>query len=99
MQVPKSLKADTAAGVLEVVWADDHQVRYPLRYLRENCNCAVCVDELTGRRILDLATIPDDIAIRSMRHVGSYAVGIEWSDGHNTGLLTWERLRDLDPGS
>ncbi len=96
MYVPQSLKADTAAGVLEVVWDDDQLVRYSLKYLREQCNCAVCVDEITGRRLLDPETIPSDISIQSMQHVGSYAVRIQWSDGHNTGLYTWQRLRQLD---
>jgi DUF971 family protein len=32
-----------------------------------------------------------------MSPVGNYALKIVWSDGHDTGLFTWERLAALDP--
>jgi len=47
------------------------------------------------RRILDPASVPADITIEKMELVGSYAVRVRWSDGHNSGLYTWERLREL----
>ncbi|MGI9428108.1 MAG: DUF971 domain-containing protein, partial [Bythopirellula sp.] len=53
----------------------------------------------TGEQFLDLATIPEDVAIEKMELVGSYAVCLQWSDGHNSGLFTWERLRELGEGT
>jgi DUF971 family protein len=38
-------------------------------------------------------TIPRDIHAESIEGVGNYAVKINWSDGHGTGLYTWETLR------
>lgn len=92
---PSGLQANTEAGFLEIAWPDHPTWQYPFRYLRENCECALCVHEITGERLLDPATIPDDIHIASMKLTGKYAVKIVWSDGHDTGLFTWERLRNL----
>jgi DUF971 family protein len=55
------------------------------------------VDEFTGERTLDVASIADDIRIDDMQLVGNYALRIGWSDGHSTGLYTWSRLRALCP--
>jgi DUF971 family protein len=66
-----------------------------LAFLRGQCECARCVNEWTGERMLDPATIPPGITIEKMDLVGGYAVRVHWSDGHNSGLYTWERLREL----
>ena len=97
MQPPKSIRAIRADGAIEMTWPDGRVVRFPNKTLRANCACAGCVDEMTGRRILDVSAIPDDIAVESMSPVGNYALKIVWSDGHDTGLFTWERLAALDP--
>lgn len=81
--------------MLEVTWAPGDVATYPLRALRGECHCAACVDERTGRRILDRASIPEDLTIRDMSLVGRYAVQFTWSDGHDTGLYTWEHLRAI----
>jgi DUF971 family protein len=94
---PKDLEANTAGRCLVVTWDAGHVGRYPYTSLRGDCHCASCVDEWTGVRRIDPASIPPDIVIRNMRLVGNYALGIEWSDGHTTGIYTWERLRELCP--
>ena len=63
--------------------------------LRGECPCAVCRDEWTGARILDPKTIQDDLKVEGLEAIGSYAVRIAWSDGHSSGLYTWETLRRL----
>jgi ATP-binding protein involved in chromosome partitioning len=65
------------------------------RDLRIACPCAACVDETTGRRRLDPARIPEDVHARAIRPVGRYAVHIEWSDGHTTGIYSFDLLRRL----
>lgn len=49
-------------GVLGIRWSDGHQGIYPVRYLRQHCPCAACVDEWTGARRL----IPEDIPLLIM---------------------------------
>ena len=92
--VPTDLRAQREQGVLLVTW-NEKNVEFPFKFLREQCSCAHCVNEWTGERMLDPASIPADITIDNMELVGSYAVRIHWSDGHNSGLYTWERLVEL----
>ncbi len=92
--VPLDLKAFREQGRLRVVWGDGES-DFPFVFLRRQCQCAHCVNEWTGAQILDPASVSDDISMESMELVGSYAVRIHWSDGHNAGLFTWERLREL----
>jgi DUF971 family protein len=83
-------------GVLAVAWSDGHRTRFPLRLLRERCPCAGCVDEWTGKRTVDPQTIPADIRPLEMTPVGRYAVQIGWSDGHSTGIYSWDLLLKLE---
>lgn len=95
MQVPQDIKALRQERALQITWSDGHVARLPFPAVREACTCAQCVDEITGVRILDPATIPLDITIENMQLVGNYALRIRWSDGHSTGLYTWPLLRSL----
>jgi ATP-binding protein involved in chromosome partitioning len=70
-----------------------HRALYPARELRVGCGCAVCVEEMTGRPLLDPDRIPADIRPLSVSLVGTYGLRIQWSDGHGTGIYTFERLR------
>ncbi len=92
--IPTDICAVRERSLLAVTWTD-RQAELPFAFLRGQCECAHCVNEWTGERMLDLATIPADIAIEKMEQVGGYAIRIHWSDGHNSGLTTWERLREL----
>jgi DUF971 family protein len=93
---PRDLQAVRAEGLLRVVWADRVDA-FPFRFLRGECGCAQCVNEWTGERMLDPEAIPADISIERMELVGNYAVRVYWSDGHHSGLYTWQRLRQLTP--
>ncbi len=92
---PKSIKAYREQRVLEVGWNDGSVQRIAFKTLRSECPCAGCVDELTGVRILDIDAIPADIAPAQIELCGNYALRVEWSDGHSTGLYTWQRLAEI----
>ena len=80
---------------LKVEWRDGIVSHYPFLGLRDACPCASCVDELTGRKVLDKTSIPGDIHIKKADYVGNYAIRIDWSDGHDTGIYSFRFLRDL----
>jgi len=82
-------------GALAIEWGDGHRGRHRAYHLRVSCPCAHCVDENSGRQVLDRSKVPLDISIRNVGRVGRYALGIHFSDGHNTGLYAFERLRAL----
>ena len=83
-----------AAHEFVLRWPGEAPVTVPSRRLRELCPCAGCIEEFTGRKLLDPATIPDDIHPTLISPVGNYAIQITWSDGHSIGLYTWQTLRD-----
>jgi len=97
MDMPKDVKALSDTSCLQITWQDDRVVRFPFVKLRASCGCANCVHEFTGEQLLDPTTIPDDIKIEQMALAGNYALKIVWSDGHSSGIFTWQRLRDLAP--
>lgn len=95
METPTHINNLKDQGCLEVRWPDGRNVLIPFPALRDSCGCAHCVHEITGEKLIDLASIPEDISIESMELVGAYALRIRWSDGHDTGLFTWEKLGEF----
>jgi len=92
---PRSIERLPAEQALRVAWHDGLEACLALIELRAACMCARCVDEITGERIVDVEGIDPQIAIEAMQLVGNYALKIRWSDGHDTGLYTWQHLRAL----
>lgn len=96
-QPPISVNVIRADRVVEVTWEFGHVGRYPIKLLRTSCGCAACVNEFTGEPILDPATISDEIGISALQAVGYYAIRFTFTDGHDTGIATWKRLREWCP--
>ena len=78
-----------------IVWQDGHQSAYAYRALREACPCAGCRDEWTGAPLMDPASIPADLTAARAELVGNYAVAFGFSDGHATGIYSFDTLRRL----
>ena len=74
-----------------------HEAFYPARALRLACPCAGCVEEISGRPLLDPATVAAGIKPLSLSLVGAYGIRVQWSDGHATGIYTFERLLQACP--
>ena len=80
---------------LSIVWVDGAESLIDVRALRLACGCAACVDEWSGQPLLAANSVPTDVAPVGIQSVGRYAIQIEWSDGHSTGIYPFERLRTM----
>ncbi len=96
MIAPRAIE-QAGPSQLKIVWVDGHESVYFVPDLRRACRCAVCIDEWTGQPNLDPASVSDEVKPTRLEPVGRYAIQIEWSDGHSTGIYTWEHLRDICP--
>ena len=82
---------------ISIKWKDGHSSFYPSKYLRINCACAQCVEEWTNRKLLNPATVAEDIQALDYLTVGRYALQFLWSDSHSTGIYPYTMLRNLCP--
>lgn len=80
---------------VSIVWSDGQTCVYPYRYLRLQCACAACVEEMSGRPILNVAMVPEDVIAVDFIEVGRYALQFLWTDGHSTGIYPFRMLRRL----
>src|SRR5438128_1718528 len=80
---------------LRITWADGRICEYEAVGLRRACPCAQCVDEWTGERTLQPQAISAEVEIGDIAIVGRYALNFRWSDGHETGIYSFQYLRDL----
>jgi ATP-binding protein involved in chromosome partitioning len=92
--VPQKIELKTRQELL-IHWSDARQAVAKTRELRLHCPCAQCVDEITGVRRLDPASVPADVWPQEINPVGRYALHFKWSDGHGSGIYTFELLREL----
>jgi ATP-binding protein involved in chromosome partitioning len=83
------------ARTLSVLWEDGHRDDFDVRDLRLACHCALCIEEMSGHKLLDPKTVRPDVSPRVISSIGNYAIGIDWSDGHNSGIYSFDHLRSL----
>jgi DUF971 family protein len=80
---------------LRIEWKDGVTSEYLPRYLRLLCPCAGCVDEMSGVRTLTEEMVDAGVYPTAIHYVGRYAIQCVWSDGHSTGIYTFEYLRGI----
>jgi len=91
--VPTEIKLHQKSRVLEVAFDDGKTFRLPYEYLRVYSPSAEVRGHGPGQEVLQ--TGKQSVEIRSMEAVGSYAVQPLFSDGHGTGIYSWEYLYEL----
>lgn len=92
--LPRSVEP-LGPSAFRITWKDGVVSEYTARQLRLACPCAQCVEEWSGRRLLDPGKVPETIELRGSELVGRYALTFRWSDGHATGIFAWDYLRGL----
>lgn len=80
---------------ISIEWSDGDTSRYEAPVLRKNCPCAGCINEWTGEKILKDEAVSDDITFSHISIVGRYALSFHFSDGHETGIFSFNFLKDM----
>ncbi|MDQ3248330.1 MAG: DUF971 domain-containing protein [Chloroflexota bacterium] len=99
---PKDIAIDRAAGLLKITWLDAHVSEFSLRWVRANCPCATCREARRSAALdtdvfkLSSGPLPST-QIANAQLVGNYALRLEWSDGHATGIYPFAGLRASCP--
>src|SRR5688500_2686071 len=96
---------------LLIEWSDGRVGNYSLTYLRTMCPCALCKTVREGANPHDLMPQPrkktslnilpgnfsEPLKVLSAELVGNYALQLEWSDGHGSGIYSFAYLRQICP--
>jgi len=102
---PEHIAISKSKGI-HIDWKDRHASAYGLAYLRDMCPCAACTGAHgTPPRQAERAPGPASpfqmytptLKILGVEPVGNYAIRIHWSDGHSTGIYSFEHLRKICP--
>ena len=91
--VPTEIKLHQKSRVMEIAFDDGKTFRLPYEYLRVYSPSAEVRGHGPGQEVLQ--TGKRSVEIRSMEAVGSYAVQPQFSDGHGTGIYSWDYLYEL----
>ena len=96
---PTRIVREAERRAVRIPWADGHESVYDWEYLRRACPCANCRGEWDRPGTMGAETLlmVDQAFLKSMAHVGHYAVQLIWGDGHDTGIYTFDRLREAAP--
>ncbi|MEQ1438821.1 DUF971 domain-containing protein [Fontimonas sp. SYSU GA230001] len=93
---PTTIRLHRKARMLEVAWADGTRFELPCEYLRVFSPSA----ELRGHGLPEPMLIGGkrDVNVVRIDPVGRYAVKLVFDDGHDTGIYSWDVLRELGAG-
>ena len=96
---------------LEIDWQDGHRCVYTISYLRTMCPCAACKIVREGSDPHDISPAPKkkplltilpgnysgEITVTAAEKVGNYAIKLVFSDQHDTGIYSFDYLREICP--
>jgi DUF971 family protein len=87
---PTEIKLHQQSRLLEIAFDDGSTFQLPCEYLRVYSPSAEVAGHGPGQEVLQVGK--KNVGISELVPVGSYAVQINFDDGHDTGLYTWEKL-------
>jgi len=90
---PTEIRLHKKTRILEVAFDDGARFELPSEYLRVYSPSAEVRGHSPGQETLQLGK--EDVAVDAVEPVGSYAVMLRFSDGHDTGIYNWELLYSL----
>ena len=92
MPTPTEIKLHQQSRVLEITFSDGRTFRLPCELLRVYSPSAEVRGHGPGQEVLQAGK--KDVAITAIEPVGHYAVQLKFSDGHDTGIYSWDLLYD-----
>jgi len=90
---PTEIKLHQVSNILEISFDNGSVFQLPSEYLRVFTPSAEAVGHAPGQEILQ--TGKEDVSIKEIKPVGNYAITPVFSDGHNSGIYTWDLLYKL----
>ena len=102
---PEHIAISKSKGI-KIDWKDGHTSDYGLVYLRDHCPCATCTGAHGTEPQKSNYSKPDAnpfqmykpaLKMLGVEPVGNYAIRINWSDGHNSGIYSYEHFRAICP--
>lgn len=91
--VPTQIELHQKSRVLEIAFSDGKHFRLPYEFLRVNSPSAEVKGHGPGQETLQVGK--KEVEITSAEPVGTYAMQITYSDGHDSGLYSWEYLHHM----
>jgi DUF971 family protein len=83
---------------LTIHWSDEQTTELPIRDLRRACPCASCKElrqQQAKSRLVVMKASDGPVAVAEAKLVGNYAINITWTDGHASGIYSFDYLRGL----
>jgi DUF971 family protein len=101
---PEHIAISKSKGI-RIDWKDNHHSEYGLNYLRDRCPCATCTGAHGTPPRQPSGASPEGpfpmfkprLTMLGVEPVGNYAIRVSWSDGHSTGIYSYEHLRRICP--
>jgi DUF971 family protein len=90
---PTDITLHQASGVLDVAFDNGRKFSMPVEYLRVYSPSAEVRGHGPGQEVLQVGKRA--VAIKAIEPVGMYGVKLAFSDGHDTGIYSWDYLYDL----
>lgn len=91
--IPTEIKLHQKSRLLEIAFSDDKRFKLPCELLRVYSPSAEVRGHGPGQEVLQVGK--KNVEITDIQPVGSYAVQLVFSDGHDSGLYSWDYLYDL----
>ena len=90
---PTQITLHQASRVLQIAFDDGREFMLPYEYLRVYSPSAEVRGHGPGQEVLQIGK--KDVAVREVESIGLYAIRPIFSDGHDTGIYSWDYLHDL----
>jgi DUF971 family protein len=104
---PSDIKVQLSTGAgVDIVWADGHRSHYDFVFLRDECPCATCNDQrrkkeaAQGQAAGSASVLPiykPKVTARGAKPLGNYALQFDFTDGHSSGIYSYDHLRTICP--